>query len=772
MQATVYEPTDAARLASLIPNERAELFRQFGHFLRTYEYANGHTYSWLLITNYSQGVYALPIVLEHIRASIDRDVDAASSVYYKLIRAPELVIPALEEAVQEVLSEYVPTAHSEGVIIPPIQLLLNSEDQTTVQTLRDLTSGHVGSIAHVRAIVISAGKVTQRARSLHVRCRGCSHSLDLNVPYGLTSVRLPVKCQNPDAGTDCGDNSYRAVPELSTFTDFQRLKLQELPELCPSGEMPRTITAIVDGFLADRVAPGTRVEIVGLHSVFRGAHKGAGVGGGLTQTSTPYIRVNGLAVDLAAGPQRAATGRYVPVQPFRNDVPMSLGGYVPTSPAEAARFQALARQPGFIDRLIRSVAPGIFGSTSLKAAVACSLFGGTTKIMGDGMRLRGECNALFLGDPGTGKSQLLRWASQAAPIAVLTSGKGSSAAGLTAAVNKDVVSGEFYLEGGAMVLADGGLVCCDEFDKMREQDRVAIHEAMEQGTVSVAKAGITTILNARATILAAANPVYGRYDELRAPGEQIELQSTILSRFDLIFIVTDSPDSQRDQQISRHVIGLHARSHIGFASATSPDEELLDIPDFRRFCAFARTHCEPRLSPAAATAIENAYVTMRSEVHNLRAARDQGRAAARDQSFRSAETAEAAHGIPLTVRQLEAIVRLSEAFARMELSETVTPEHVARAEALFKESTLQAAKSGLVEIEGMQSAGLEGDIEAAQRQILQSTRVGLRVEIGQLVAQLEGQGISHGAARKALDKLESDGVISRVQRGRHVLRRR
>ena len=216
----------------------------------------------------------------------------------------------------------------------------------------------------------------------------------------------------------------------------------------------------------------------------------------------------------------------------------------------------MSKDPHIYDKIYKSIAPSIYGLDDIKKAVACLLFGGSPKKLPDGMRLRGDINVLLLGDPSTAKSQFLKFVERVAPISVYTSGKGSSAAGLTASVIKDP-SGEFQLEGGAMVLADGGVVCIDEFDKMRPQDRVAIHEAMEQQTISIAKAGITTILNSRTSVLAAANPVFGRYDDLKHAAEQIDFQSTILSRFDCIFIVRDIRNEESDRRIAEHVVGLH-----------------------------------------------------------------------------------------------------------------------------------------------------------------------------------------------------------------------
>jgi DNA replication licensing factor MCM5 len=217
----------------------------------------------------------------------------------------------------------------------------------------------------------------------------------------------------------------------------------------------------------------------------------------------------------------------------------------------------MSKDPNILDKIHQSIAPGIFGHPEIKKAIACMLFGGSRKHLPDETILRGDINILLIGDPSTAKSQFLKFVEQAASIAVYTSGKGSSAAGLTASITKDSSTGEFQIEGGALVLADGGIVCIDEFDKMKQTDRVAIHEAMEQQTISVAKAGITTRLNSRTSVLAAANPIHGRYDDLKELDEQIELQNTILSRFDCIFIVRDINTPETNNQVAGHILDLH-----------------------------------------------------------------------------------------------------------------------------------------------------------------------------------------------------------------------
>jgi DNA replication licensing factor MCM5 len=298
------------------------------------------------------------------------------------------------------------------------------------------------------------------------------------------------------------------------------------------------------------------------------------------------------------------------------------------------------------------------------------MFGGSPKKLPDGMRLRGDINVLLLGDPSVAKSQFLKFVERVAPISVYTSGKGSSAAGLTAAVIKDAATGEFQLEGGAMVLADGGIVCIDEFDKMRPQDRVAIHEAMEQQTISIAKAGITTILNARASVLAAANPLFGRYDDLKHAAEQIDFQSSILSRFDAIFIVRDVRDEGVDKAIASHVVNLHMLRND---ASNSPE---IETELLKKYLVYAKQKVFPRLSEEAGNSLQNMYVLDRK-------------------TSKEQQVSKKTAGIPITVRQLEAIIRISEAIARMHLQSVVQIKHVEEAHRIFKISTMNAAASGM-----------------------------------------------------------------------------
>jgi DNA replication licensing factor MCM5 len=291
---------------------------------------------------------------------------------------------------------------------------------------------------------------------------------------------------------------------------------------------------------------------------------------GAVAIRNPYLRAVGISSDL----DHTAKGAAI------------------FSEEEEQEFLELSRRPDLYDALARSIAPSIYGNLDIKKSIVCLLMGGSKKILPDGMKLRGDINVLLLGDPGTAKSQLLKFTEKVSPIAIYTSGKGSSAAGLTASVQRDHTTREFYLEGGAMVLADGGVVCIDEFDKMRDEDRVAIHEAMEQQTISIAKAGITTILNSRTSVLAAANPIFGRYDDLKTPGENIDFQTTILSRFDMIFVVRDDHERSRDENIARHVMGVH----MGGRGIEEQVEAEVPLDKMKRYISYCRTYVSRALS--------------------------------------------------------------------------------------------------------------------------------------------------------------------------------
>lgn len=533
--------------------------------------------------------------------------------------------------------------------IPVCQIILKSNANPL--SIRELSAGYISKLVRIPGIVISSSTLSSKATSLQLVCRGCHHLHRVDVDSGFAGISMPKSClANLNSGPNapkCPPNPYVVWHEKSSFIDQQSLKLQEAPDMVPVGEMPRHILLSVDRNLCNNVTPGTRCTVIGIYSIFSKSDR---VKGTPNQVSVrhPYLRVVGIQQD--AGHDL-----------MRNMI---------FTESEEEEFINMSKNPDLYEIFSRSIAPSIYGNDDIKKSIACLLMGGSKKILPDGMRLRGDINVLLLGDPGTAKSQLLKFVEKVSPIAIYTSGKGSSAAGLTASVQRDAGSREFYLEGGAMVLADGGVVCIDEFDKMRDEDRVAIHEAMEQQTISIAKAGITTILNSRTSVLAAANPIFGRYDEMKSPGENIDFQTTILSRFDMIFIIKDDHNEQRDKDIAHHVMNIHMNRAASEAVGEIPIEKM------KRYIAYCKSKCAPRLSPEAAQALSSEFVEIRQAVQQQE----------QDANERSS--------IPITVRQLEAITRISESLAKIRLSPVVTAEHVQEAMRLFQCSTLAAVESG------------------------------------------------------------------------------
>jgi DNA replication licensing factor MCM3 len=447
---------------------------------------------------------------------------------------------------------------------------------------------------------------------------------------------------------------------LSEYKDHQTITLQEMPEKAPMGQLPRSIELVLDHDLVDRIKPGDRVMIVGVYRALATSGTGQASTSGVFKT---VVLVNNVQI----------LGRDTSQLTF--------------SQQDVRTIKELGKRADILTILGRSLSPSIHGHAVIKKALALQLLSGCEKNLKNGTHLRGDINILMVGDPSTAKSQLLRSAMMIAPLAVSTTGKGSSGVGLTAAVTTDPDTNERRLEAGAMVLADRGLVCVDEFDKMGENDRVAIHEAMEQQTVTIAKAGIHASLNARCSVLAAANPVFGQYDRTRRIQENIGLPDSLLSRFDLLFVVLDQMDPETDRKIANHVIRGHRyrpehgaaghdsdyddddsdddmdddqrvhavwqrNRHASKQGPTSDEDphsdDILQHDFLRKYLHFAKTRMRPELTEGAREFIANRYAEMRCR-----------------QDERT---------LPVTARTLETVIRLASAHAKARLSHVVEAE--------------------------------------------------------------------------------------------------
>lgn len=475
-----------------------------------------------------------------------------------------------------------------------------------------------------------------------------------------------------------------------TYRDHQTISIQEMPERAPAGQLPRGVDVIMDDDMVDRVKPGDRIQLVGL---FRSlGNRNAGTGSSVFRTLILANNVVLLSSKSGGGiAQATITDR------------------------DVREINKLSKNKQVFELLAQSLAPSIFGHDFIKQAILLQLLGGMEKNLANGTHLRGDINILMVGDPSTAKSQLLRFVLNTAPLAIATTGRGSSGVGLTAAVTQDKETGERRLEAGAMVLGDRGVVCIDEFDKMSDIDRVAIHEVMEQQTVTIAKAGIHTSLNARCSVIAAANPIYGQYDPNKDPHKNIALPDSLLSRFDLLFVVTDDINEKHDRDISEHVLRMHmyrppgleegepiretVQQSLGVGlqedpSAASKTTEVyekfnqvlhagmtvttgrgrnkqitpISMPFIKKYIQYAKSRVKPVLTKEASDYIVNAYAGLRND----------------DMQANIRRTS------PMTARTLETLIRLATAHAKARLSGTVSLLDAKRAEeilrfALFKE---------------------------------------------------------------------------------------
>ncbi|RKP39571.1 MCM2/3/5 family-domain-containing protein [Dimargaris cristalligena] len=631
---------------------------------------------------------------------------------HRLSERPSDILPLFESAVRRTAHKILAPTNTEALAVPECQVTLRSNANMT--NVRNLDSAAISKLVRIAGIVIAASALSSKATHVHLMCRFCRGTRVLPVSGGLAGLNLPRTCTSVklDASSpNCPMDPYVVVHDKCKFVDQQTLKLQEAPDLVPVGELPRHLMLTADRYLINKVVPGTRVTVTGIFSIFQNKKVQAT---GAIAIRSPYLRLVGIEVESGAN----SGGRHI------------------FTAEEEQEFINMSRQPDFYETFTRSIAPSIYGNEDIKRAIACLLFGGSKKILPDGMGLRGDINVLLLGDPGTAKSQLLKFVERVAPISVYTSGKGSSAAGLTASVIRDPGSREFYLEGGAMVLADGGVVCIDEFDKMREEDRVAIHEAMEQQTISIAKAGITTILNSRTSVLAAANPVFGRYDDMKSAGDNIDFQTTILSRFDMIFIVRDEHSEQRDKTIAKHVMNVHMNS----ANPADQVEGEIDVSKMKRYVTYCKSKCAPRLSTEAAEKLSSHFVQLRSQIHSME----------RDNNERSS--------IPITVRQLEAIIRISESLAKMALAPIATEEHVEEALRLFRASTIDAVQTG--QVEGVTRAELQAEVQQIEKTVRRRLVLGSTVSTRALKDQFLREGYTEHAFERALNILVRQDTLS------------
>jgi replicative DNA helicase Mcm len=541
------------------------------------------------------------------------DLDSYNPLLAKEItHKPDEYLEAFNEAVLSVLREIHPDYEQE--IREKIRVRIGN--YTVQKGLREINADLINKLVSISGMVVRSSEVKPLAKKVAYKCTNCNTVTEAQLK-GLV-MRKPVKCPA------CSEKELEMDPESSLFIDFQMVRLQELPEDLPAGQLPHYIEVTVMSDLVDQCRPGDRIILTGIIRIEQEQLAPQ------TKTSLFRLRMEGNNIEYLGGRAGSKDTRYVE--------------RIMISTEDERQIRTIASKPDAYEKLIASFAPHIYGHEPIKEAILLLIVGSVTKRLEDGSTRRGDINVLLVGDPGTAKSEMLKFTAKIAPRGLYTSGRGSTAAGLTAAVIRDK-SGIMMLEAGAVVLGDQGIVCIDEFDKIKPEDRSALHEVMEQQTCSVAKGGIVATLNARTSILSASNPIYGKYDPYKNITENVNLPVPLLTRFDLIFIIRDSPDKEKDNLVASHILEIHR----DIEQAARP---AIDIDLFSKYLSYAK-QIEPALTPEAIDIVRSYYMDMRR--------------------------IESEGMITVTPRQLEALIRLASARSRLLLKDMVDAEDAQRA---------------------------------------------------------------------------------------------
>ena len=592
--------------------------------------------------------------------------------------------------------------------------------------IRNIRSDHINKFISVEGILRKITEVRPRVIEAVFKCPA-GHFMTKKQKYG--KFIEPEGC----ATDGCSFKKVELIAKRSTFVDSQKLRVQESPEGLRGGEQPQTLDIDVTDDLSNTAAPGDRVIINGILRSMQRIVRG--------EKSTVFdIFLECNSIEIAE-------------KEFEE---------VEIDEQSENEIKKLSADPMIYRMITHSIAPTIYGNEDVKEAIALQLFGGIAKDMPDQSRLRGDIHVLLIGDPGIAKSQLLRYVVKLAPRAIYTSGQSSTSAGLTATAVKDEFGdGRWTLEAGALVLADMGVAAVDEMDKMEKGDRASLHEAMEQQTISVAKAGITATLKSRCALLGAANPKYGRFDMYGDISDQINMPASLLSRFDLIFIMTDQPEQKRDLAIAEHILKAHSVGELIAQHKKTPipgvtdeyiKQQLLPVmPDidpvlFRKYVAYAKRSCFPILSLEAKEALVSYYLKLRG-------------------------IAAPNKPVPVTARQLEALVRLAEASARIRLTNTIELADAERVIHIVDTCLRQIAydaKTGNFDIDKV-ATGISKEKRDIVRVIKDAIRdiggEGRRASIEQVVEAVASKGFAHDKVREGINMLLRNGEAMEPKHG-------
>ena len=557
-----------------------------------------------------------------------------------IILYPDLVLPFLNDVIFELTCELFPRYSDISK-----ETFVRIRDLPTLVELRGLRCEHIGHLIKIKGVVTKRTVVYPLLKVAYFSCTKCG---EINGPFyyhGMNSVLNIGSCPM------CQSNGpYKKEAIECVYKNYQRITIQEPPGALPPGRVPRQKEIILTDDLVDSARPGDEVEITGVYkSKF---DYGTNLKNGFPVFST-YFEANCIK--------------------RLNDIEIN-----ELTEEDKIDLRKLAKKSNITNMIFNSIAPSIYGNTFIKKALAIAMFSGVAKDPQGKHKIRGDINVLLLGDPGTAKSQFLKYLQKVFTRSVYTTGKGASAVGLTAGVHKDPITKEWTLEGGALVLADKGICLIDEFDKMNDQDRTSIHEAMEQQSISISKAGIVTSLQARCSVIAAANPIKGRYDNHLSFSDNVELTDPILSRFDILCVVKDQVDPIVDEQLATFVINSHIMSHPHKYSDDNKnvllednyndeDVEMLSQDTLKKYIMYARKYIQPKLSELNKNKVSKFYADLRKE-------------------------SELVGGLSIAVRHLESLLRIAEASAKMQLREIVRSDDIDFAIQIILESFLQSQK--------------------------------------------------------------------------------
>ncbi|HET8857945.1 MAG TPA: minichromosome maintenance protein MCM [Nitrososphaeraceae archaeon] len=591
---------------SELQKTESALVNDLEEFLRAFKDRTGN-YKYFDRINNLMAANSISLVVDYI------DFDTFKPELAKLItNEPDEMFDAFNKAIFNVLYEIHPDYANE--IQNNIKVRIGN--YTVQKSLREINAEVINKLVGVSGMVVRSSEVKPLAKKIGYRCLNCGGITEAQL-QGLV-LKKPLKCGK------CSEKELEMDPDTSLFTDFQMVRLQELPEDLPAGHLPHYLEVTIIGDLVDQCRPGDRILLTGIVRIEQEQ---------LSQqikTTLFRLRMEGNNIEYLGGRTADKDNRTIERLEINSE--------------DEKHIFALARKNDAYDILISSFAPHVYGHEVIKEVILLLIVGSVTKRLNDGSARRGDINVLLVGDPGTAKSEMLKFAAKIAPRGLYTSGRGSTAAGLTAAVIRDK-SGIMMLEAGAVVLGDQGLVCIDEFDKIKPEDRSALHEVMEQQTCSVAKGGIVATLNARTSILSAANPLYGKYDPFKNITENVNLPIPLLTRFDIIYVIRDIPEKEKDHRIASHILELHRESE-------STGQYLIDIDLFSKYLAYSKT-MEPKLTVEAIDKIRDYYMKMRN--------------------------VESDGMITVTPRQLEGLVRLATARSKLLLKDYVDSDDAERA---------------------------------------------------------------------------------------------